>query len=346
MPAEPEPARRDRRPDRRQVAQPIERRAPSDGDRLAAAPDEVVGEARVGERRHRLRDDPGPTRGPDPERLEQHPDDRLGGLVRGATRRPATAARVTGPGPTAGARRPRARARASRVTIRRPSPMSSKPLAASRATRSSGLVVRRRRPDVRLAADRREQDADLARAVDRTRRSRSASRSPRPGSRTARVEPGRAGAARRRGRAARGPGSAWTSASWRSRRRTVAASIGCHARGPYETGAGRGNVDIDEPQRRIERATWRRTAMSRTMTLSAVSGDPAPCSRPARGGGTATSRADDRPPRARHRRSERRQPLGGGRSRARRPTRAGTVRPSRWPGSRSRLRRSRPRSAT
>ena len=88
------------------------------------------------------------------------------------------------------------------------------------------LVVRRRDPDVRLATDRGEQDADLGQPpIERGRLARPARRL-RRGSRRA---PGSSGSWRSsaspRSRSSR-PGIAWTSASCRSRRRSVSLSIG------------------------------------------------------------------------------------------------------------------------
>ena len=134
----PRPARMTDRPDRREVAQPIERGPPRDGDRLAVAANQVVREPRIAEGRHGLGGDRGAARLPDPEGVEQHPDDVVGGQLRRVGRRCRARRSMAVSASRAGPRgRPRARS-SVRAIISRPLPMSSNPFASSLASRSAG----------------------------------------------------------------------------------------------------------------------------------------------------------------------------------------------------------------
>ena len=202
--AQAAPARPPRGADGGQVARPFERRPPGCRGGDAVDADEVLGEPRVAERRDVLGLDHGSTGGIDVERVDEHLDDGRGGgrgsraaqpgqpLDRDARwwrRRQQRAADGTG----------------STSAITQPGPMSRKPLAASRATRSVGASWA---GDAQMCG-RRPIDAKRTRISVRRRSKASAppaSGSPRAGSRTARSRPGRAAGSHRPGRAGRGSG--------------------------------------------------------------------------------------------------------------------------------------------
>ena len=160
----PASARPAGRPDRREVAQPVERRAAGDGRRPAVEADEVVGEPRdgasearvsardaglaLGDRRRRRR--PAPRRSPSP-RPRPTPVQ-----VRPGARRSRPA------GEPVDAATPRDRSTRA-MTI--PAPMSAKPVGEEPGDEVGRRVVGRRRPDVRLPAERREQDEHLGQAA-------------------------------------------------------------------------------------------------------------------------------------------------------------------------------------
>ena len=132
-----------------------------------------------------------------------------------------------------------------------------------------GRVVGRRRPDVRLADERGEQrraarqatvePVGIGRPADALRR----------GSRTAPGRSGRSSRTRRPGRGSRGPGSAWTRASWieqAAHRRLVHAVQGRY--GPRASGndTGRADRQVAATNRRVAMAVmrWRRPAPARS----------------------------------------------------------------------------------
>ena len=182
----------------------VARRATATGRPVATH--EVVGEPLIGQRHPRLGDDC-PAGGPRRRRTRSAAPRRSPRRrVRASSPRPRAAARSVGPG--------RAADRSQRGTCRLDVPCHQQQAIADilepvrRQTRDEvgRLVVRRRRPDVRLPADRREQRPRPRPGGGRTPSGRPASGWPRRGSRTAPARSDRGAAASRPGRAGSRPG--------------------------------------------------------------------------------------------------------------------------------------------